>query len=159
MMPNHLRYYWPACAMALAGVWPVASPARAAGFTDRVRTSGGSEAGEITGTTPLEISLDKGTAGIVKIPINRVRSVLLDEEPPELTQARLNAKNGGYATALARLEQLDLSDLKRDLIREDVEFYLAYCAAQQALGGNGEISDAGRKLNEFVRRPPQNFHS
>ena len=36
-----------------------------------------------------------------------MRSVLFDEEPPELTQARLNAKNGGYATALERLEQID----------------------------------------------------
>ena len=142
----------------LASALMIAPAAAAAGFTDRIRTSGGSEAGEITGTTPLEISLDKGTAGIIKIPVNQLRSVLLDEEPPELTQARLNARNGGYATALERLGQLDTSSVKRDLVREDVEFYLAYCAAQQALGGNGEVTDAGRKLNEFVRRHPQNFH-
>ena len=49
----------------------------AAEFTDRIRTAGGSEAGEITGTTPLEISLDKGTAGKIKIPVNQVRSVTL----------------------------------------------------------------------------------
>jgi tetratricopeptide (TPR) repeat protein len=144
--------------VAVAGAMHCMSPACAAEFTDRIRTSGGAEAGEITGTTPLEISLDKGTAGTIKIPVNQLRSVLLDDEPPELTQARLNAKNGGYATALERLEQLDASKVQRDLVREDVEFYLAYCAAQQALGGNGEVTDAGRKLNEFVRRHPQNFH-
>ncbi len=130
----------------------------AAEFTDRIRMTGGSEAGEITSTTPLEITLDKGSTGSAKVPVNQVRSVLFDKEPPELTQARLNANNGGYATAIERLEQIDRASLKRDLVREDVDFYLAYCAAQQALGGKGEVTDAGRKLNEFVRRNPQSFH-
>lgn len=142
----------------LVAVIGLARPTVAAGFTDRIRTSGGTEAGEITNTSPVEISLDKGSAGTVKIPVNRVRSVLLDGEPAELTQARLNARNGGYGTALDRLGQVELSKLQRDLVREDVEFYLAYCAAQQALGGNGDIADAGRKLNEFVRQHPQNYH-
>lgn len=135
-----------------------ASAASAAGYTDRIRTAGGSEAGEIKSTTPLEITIDKGSAGTIKIPVNTVRSVVLDDEPPELTQARLNAKNGGYATALERLEKIDRPRLKRELVRKDVEFYLAYSAAQQALGGKGEITDAGRKLNEFVRRNPDSFH-
>jgi tetratricopeptide (TPR) repeat protein len=145
-------------ALAIACMVLFHSAASAADFADRVRTTGGAEVGEITGTTPLEISLDKGTAGTIKIPINQVRSVIFDGEPPELTQARLNAKNGGHANALERLDQLDPAKLKRDLVREDVEFYTAYCAAQQALGGKGEVTDAGRKLNEFVRRHPQNFH-
>jgi tetratricopeptide (TPR) repeat protein len=145
------------CAMFVVGA--VASPTLSAEFTDRVRTVGGSEAGEITATSKLEISLDKGSAGKIKIPLNQVRSVLLDGEPPELTQARLNANNGGYATALERLEQIDRASLKRSLVREDVDFYLAYCAAQQALVGKGEVTDAGRKLNEFVRKHPDNFHN
>jgi tetratricopeptide (TPR) repeat protein len=146
----------PALAIAVCAFF--AAAASAAEFTDRVRTNSGSEAGEITGSSPLEISLDKGTAGTIKIPINQVRSVLFDKEPPELTQARLNAKNGGHATALERLEQVDRASLKRDLVKEDVEFYIAYCGAQQALAGKGEVTDAGRKLNEFVRRHPDNFH-
>lgn len=144
--------------VALATVLFVAPIAAAAEFTDRIRTTGGSEAGQITVSSPLELSLDKGTTGIEKIPVNQIRSVLLDEEPTELTQARLNAKNGGFTTALERLQQIDLSKIDRELVREDVEFYLAYCAAQQALAGQGEVTDAGRKLNEFVRNHPQNFH-
>ncbi len=136
----------------------IASLAPAAGATDRIRTTGGSVAGEITGMTPLEITLDKGSAGTSKIPMNQVRSVLFDGEPSELTQARLNAKNGGYSTAIERLGAIDSSSVKRDAIREDVEFYLALCAAKDALGGKGDVTDAGRKLNEFVHRHPQNFH-
>jgi tetratricopeptide (TPR) repeat protein len=136
----------------------IATTTFAAGFTDRIRTTGGSEAGEITSTSPIEITLDKGTAGMIEIPVNRIRSIVLDEEPSELTQARLNARNGGYTTALDRLQRVDRARLTRDLVREDVEFYEAYCAAQLALGGNGDITDAGRKLNEFVRSHPDNFH-
>lgn len=134
------------------------APAFAAEFTDRIRTTGGAEAGEITATTPVEISLDKGTAGKVQIPVNRVRSVILDKEPSELTQARLNARNGGYTTALERLERIDRSKLTRELVRQEVDYYEAYCSAQLALSGNGDVADAGRKLNEFVRRNPKSFH-
>jgi tetratricopeptide (TPR) repeat protein len=130
----------------------------AAEFTDRIRTAGGAEAGEITATSPVEISLDKGTAGKVQIPVNRIRSVVLDREPSELTQARLNARNGGYATALERLERIDRSKVPREIIKEDIAFYDAFCSAQVALSGNGDVTEAGRKLNEFVRRNPKSFH-
>jgi len=133
-------------------------PSLAAEFTDRIRTTGGAEAGEITATTPVEISLDKGTAGKTQIPVNRIRSVVLDQEPSELTQARLNARNGGYSTALERLERIDRSKLRREIIKEDVAFYEAFCSAQLALSGNGDITDAGRRLNEFVRSNPRSFH-
>ena len=56
------------------------------------------------------------------------------------------------------MQRIDRSKISRDLIREDIEFYEAYCGAQLALGGNGDITDAGRKLNEFVREHPKSFH-
>ncbi len=146
---------WSLAAVAVLAILPTASLAK---YTDRLRTTSGSEAGEIISTTPLEIALDKGTAGTIKIPVNQIRSIIFDQEPPELTQARLNANNGGYVTALDRLKQIELTGVKRDLIREDIEFLLAYCAAKQALQGTGTVTDAGRTLNEFVRRHPQNFH-
>lgn len=136
----------------------LSSPMMAAEFTDRIRTAGGAEAGEITATSPVEISLDKGTAGKVQIPVNRIRSVVLDKEPSELTQARLNARNGGYSTALERLERVDRSKVQREIVKEDIAFYEAYCGAQLALSGNGDVTEAGRKLNEFVRRNPKSFH-
>src|SRR5262245_55418890 len=103
-----VRFACVACAVASL----FASSTFAAQFTDRIRTSGGAEAGEITSVSPLEISIDKGTAGKIKIPVNRVRSVIFDEEPPELTQARLNARNGGHATALERLGKIDRAKVK-----------------------------------------------
>ena len=48
--------------------------------------------------------------------------------------------------------------VKRDFIKQDIEFYKAWCAGKLALAGQGEIADAGRQLNNFVRSYPKNFH-
>jgi len=157
-MTNRTPKHWLTVLVVSLAALLTASTVPAAGGSDRVRTHGGSVAGEITSMTPLEITIDKGSAGNSKIPVNQIRSVLFDGEPPELTQARLNAKNGGYSTAIERLDAIDSSSVERDAIREDVEFYLALCAAKDALGGKGGVTEAGRTLNVFVRRHPQNFH-
>jgi tetratricopeptide (TPR) repeat protein len=135
---------------------PVAVVAQ--GVTDRVRLERGSKTGEITAMTPTELTLQQSGGRTERVAVNEIRSVVFDGEPAELTQARLHAKNGGYATALERIEQIDRQKIKREQIRDDVDFYLAFCAGKQALGGQGEITDAGRKLNDFVRSHPQNFH-
>jgi tetratricopeptide (TPR) repeat protein len=90
--------------------------------------------------------------------VNEIRSVIFDGEPPELSQARVNAANGAYKNALEILHKVDTSAVRREFVREDIEFYKAWCAAQLALAGDGEIVDAGRQLNSFVRSHPQNFH-
>jgi tetratricopeptide (TPR) repeat protein len=109
--------------------------------------------------TPLEITLDQGTGGTKKIAVHAIRGVLFGGEPAELSQARVNAKNGGYATALERLEEIDESHVERDFVRQELEYYRAYCAAKAALETKGgPIVETGRKLNQFVRDNPQSFH-
>jgi len=134
------------------------SPAAAQSRGDRVRFGRSSDAGEVVKVSPVEITLDKGAGGTREFAVNEIGSVLFGGEPTQLTQAWLNVRNGGYATALARLDEIDVAGIDRDLVREDVEFYKALCAAKLALGGTGEIADAGRQLNEFVHGHPQNFH-
>jgi tetratricopeptide (TPR) repeat protein len=141
----------------VASLWLLGETA-AQSHTDRIRFGRSADAGEVVKVTPVEITLDKGGAGTRTFAVNEIRSVLFDGEPTELTQARLNVRNGGYATALERLDEIDEARLDRDLVREDVEFYKALCEAKLALGGSGQIVEAGRKLNEFVRSHPQNFH-
>lgn len=135
-----------------------ASFASAATKTDRVRLTRGSESGEITETSPFEVTIDKGTGNAKKIAVNEIRSVILDGEPTELTQGRINAKNGGYSTALETLKKIDASKIDRELIREEIEFYVAFCAGKNALAGTGDLLESGRQLNEFVRAHPKSFH-
>jgi tetratricopeptide (TPR) repeat protein len=132
-------------------------PAVAAG-TDRVRTLRSSEAGELTDVTPTEITIDKGTSGTRKIPVNEIVSITLHDEPTELTQARVNVKNGGYVNASELLQKIDLSKVDRDIVKQDIDFYQALCAAKLALNGTGEVNAAGSRLNEFVRKNRQSFH-
>lgn len=136
----------------------VVAPAAAAGVVDRIRFGRNSEAGEIVDTSPTEVKLDKGSNGTRRIAVNEIRSVHFDGEPPELTRARLGIRNGGYVGALDKLREIDQSEVDRDLVRQDIAFYQALCAAKLALSGQGQITDAGRQLNEFVRSHPNSFH-
>ena len=78
------------------------APARAAqGVADRVRLMRGSEAGEVTDMTPYEVTLNKGLPGSREIAVNEIKAILFDDEPSELSQARVNAANGAYENALA----------------------------------------------------------
>jgi tetratricopeptide (TPR) repeat protein len=135
-----------------------ASQSAAQGVADRVRLVRGSETGEVNDMTQYEVTINKGRPGSRTVSVNEIKTVLFADEPSELTQARVNAANGAYANALAALEKIDLGSVQRDFIKQDVEFYKAFCAGKLALGGEREIGDAGRQLNAFVRSYPQNFH-
>ncbi len=135
-----------------------ASSALAQRLSDRVRLMRGSETGEITHMSPLGVTVNKGAPGDQTVPVNEIKSVVFDGEPAELSQARVNAANGAYRNALDILGKVNDRSVDRDFIKQDIEFYKAWCAAQLALAGDGEIGDAGRQLNSFVRSHPQNFH-
>ena len=130
----------------------------AQGVTDRVRLVRGSQSGEVTDMTPTDVTLNKGRPGGREVPVNEIRTIVFDDEPSELSQARVNAANGNYSTASAALDKIELGGVRRDFVKQDIEFYKAYCAAKLALSGEGEIGNAGRQLNSFVRSYPKNYH-
>ncbi len=137
----------------------IAATVSAAEFTDRIRTAAAPRRARSPGRRRWRSRSTRAPPARSRFRSIRSAASLLDDEPPELTQARLNAKNGGYATALERLEQIDRPKLKRDLVRRRRRVLpRVLCRSKQALGGKGEVTDAGRKLNEFVRRHPDNFH-
>jgi tetratricopeptide (TPR) repeat protein len=138
--------------------WGGAEQTFAQAASDRVRLERSSEAGEITEMTPLGVTIKAGSAGSRTIALNEIKTVQFGGEPPELSQARVNAANGAYKNALEILAKLDAGSVRRDYIKQDIEFYKAWCAAKLALGGDGEIATAGGQLNTFVRSYPQNFH-
>jgi tetratricopeptide (TPR) repeat protein len=133
-------------------------PAAAQGVADRVRLTRGTEMGEVIDMTPFQVKLQKGPPGERDLEVNEIRAIQFSGEPSELAQARLNASNGAYENALELLAKIDLSKVERDFIKQDIEFYKGWCAAKLALAGQGEIGDAGRQLNSFVRTYPNNFH-
>jgi tetratricopeptide (TPR) repeat protein len=139
------------------GLW-TALPSPAGAAVDRIRLTRGSESGEVVSMTPLELTLSKGATAPRLVPVNEITSLIFADEPSELTQARINAQNGGYINALETLDKIKPAEIERDFIKQDIEFYKAISAAKLALGGSGSIGDAGRRLNEFVRTYPKSFH-
>ncbi|MEX2171684.1 MAG: hypothetical protein WD851_20360 [Pirellulales bacterium] len=124
---------------------------------DRIRLWSGNETGEITKTTPLEVTIERGSASKT-IPVSEIRSIVLGGEPSELTQARVNADNGGFQPAMAALEKIDLAQVTNELIRQDIEFYKAYIAAKQALLGERPVAEAGREMYAFVNSAKESYH-
>jgi tetratricopeptide (TPR) repeat protein len=141
--------------MAIVGCLAASSQAAAA---DKIRLTRGSETGEVSDTTPTEVTLNKGQSNSRTVPVNSIKLIAFEGEPSELAQARLNALNGSYAKAGQLLDKVDASQLKRDFIKQDYEFYQAYVAAKLAESGEGEIDAAGKKLNAFVKSYPNSFH-
>jgi tetratricopeptide (TPR) repeat protein len=142
----------------MLGCVHASQPAAAQRITDRVRLLRGADTGEVSDMSPLEVTLNKGTSGSRTVAVNEIKSITFDGEPAELAQARVNAANGNYEKALELLAEIDRRSLRRDVVKQDVEFYKAFCAGKLALAGTGEITNAGRQLNSFVRSYPKNYH-
>jgi tetratricopeptide (TPR) repeat protein len=125
---------------------------------DRLRTTTGTLTGKITKTSPQAITVDTA-AGEKEAAINTVTAVLFDDEPSELSQARVNAANGGYQTALAKLAGIKLAEVKNPLVRQEIEYLRAWSQAKLALGGEGDLLAAGQQLNSFVAKNRQSHHT
>jgi|tagenome__1003787_1003787.scaffolds.fasta_scaffold20671999_1 tetratricopeptide (TPR) repeat protein len=125
---------------------------------DRIRLVRGSDNGEISDMSPTEIAIAKGGPGSRTIAVNQIKSIQFEGEPAELSQARVSVGNGAFAKAAQLLQKVTASGIQRDFIKQDIEYYKAYVAARLALAGDGQITDAGRLLNAFVRNYPKNFH-
>ena len=157
-MTAHPRTRILTCILVIALGQVAVSPVAAQRLSDRVRLVRGSESGEVTDMSQTEITLNKGLPGNRPVAVHVIRSVVFDGEPSELSQARISAANGNYRKALDALEKVDVAAIRRDFIKQDIEFYKAFCAGKLAVSGNEEIVEAGRQLNSFVRAYPKNFH-
>jgi len=82
-----------------ACIFLVSAPAHAQ--NDRIRLWSGTETGEITKTTPLEVTIKRGSAEKT-VPVSEIRSVAFGGEPSELTQARNDCADSALKTILAR---------------------------------------------------------
>lgn len=136
----------------------LAATTRPTAAADRVRLIGGSQSsGELAEMSPTKVALQVG-ATKKEFPVNEIDSILFDDEPNELFQARIAVRGGRYDDALAMLSKIDAAGLKRPEIAKDVQFYQALAAARSALAGSGSIAEAGKRMFAFERANPTSFH-
>ena len=146
------------CTFLLGVLWRhcLVSPAMGQRLSDRVRLAR-VESGEVSDMTQTEITLNKGLPGNRPIAVNQIRSVVFDGEPSELSQARINAANGNYQKALDALEKIDVAAIRRDFIKQDIEFYKAFCAGKLALSGERRDCRRGPAAQQLCPRLSQEF--
>lgn len=108
--------------------------------------------------SPTEVVVETPTAALERVPVNEVEWISFEGEPLELKTVRSEVAKGLYEPALKALEKLAPERLNRPEVRQEVEFYRAYCTARLALAGSGEIVPAGKLMAAFARDYPESHH-
>ncbi len=126
---------------------------------DMVRTTSEVVYGKVVKMSPQQVVVEKGTGGLQQeIPVNEIITIYYDDDPALLKAARGHLAEGRYEDALASLEKVDPARITLPEIRQDVEYYTAYCKAQLALGGSGDVAEAGKQMYAFVQNNTGSYH-
>ena len=136
----------------------VSSSGQAISAADQVTMITGARLdGQITGASPTEVSIDvRGSAR--RVPVSEIRQVMFDGEPPELTAGRARVIVRRPENGLAELKKLNPSNIQREIIRRDLQFYLAYATGRVALSSGGDKEQAIATMLAFVQAVPTSFH-
>lgn len=114
--------------------------------------------GTITATTREKITLDQG--GTPRdFNVNEVVKVTFGDDPSELAKARDSVIAGQIESAANTLKTLNMGAISRDLVKQDAEYYKAYCDARLALAGTGNLATAEAALFEFVKTKRDSYHT
>ena len=126
--------------------------------TDQVySTSGSSINGKIVATTPLQVTVDvQGTNRSVNV--NEIRRVMFADDPPALHAGRAKILAGKFDSGFDELKKVDPDSIEREIVKRDLQFYLAYCQGKLALSSGGDQAQASQSLLAFVRAAPSSFH-
>jgi tetratricopeptide (TPR) repeat protein len=140
--------------ICVAALWLVASAAWAA---DVVKVTQTSMSGQVTEMNAFEVTLEQGNS-TRKIQVNDIEAIYYDEEPTAMKTARTAIDAGRYEDALTALEKINVNEIQRAEIKQDVEFYKALASARIALASNSKIVEAGKMMVAFVRAYSNNYH-
>lgn len=115
--------------------------------------------GSIVEITRTQITMET-PQGKKLFPVNEIQKVSFKEDPRELRTARDGIARGQLENAQSDLEKISVDGIARQEIRQDLQFYKAYCAGRLALVGGGDKGAAVRAMRAFVEAPEnsESFH-
>lgn len=133
--------------------------ARGAAAQDRViPLKGTTTSGTVTGMSPEKVTVD--VAGTPReLAVNEINKVVYSDEPIELTRIRDQVIAGQIEQANEELKKLNADSIQRDVVKQDVEFYKAYCQGKLALQGNGNPVTADAAMMAFFRTNRGSYHA
>jgi tetratricopeptide (TPR) repeat protein len=126
---------------------------------DSVKTVKGVFSGHLAEMSPVKVDLQQGISGNTtkEVPVNQIITIFFENEPADLKAAKMHVVESRFSDALAELDRIKEGS-PREQIKQDVEFYKALCSARLALGGSGQIADAGHMMIAFVDNNPKSYH-
>lgn len=124
---------------------------------DRIRVlKGAAVTGDITKIAKTDVTI----SGRV-VPVNEIDEIIFEGEPKELATARSAYNRSQFEHALEVLSKIDTATIKREEVRDEVEFYRTMSAVRMALAGSGAkdaAANAGRQLFAFEKSHPDSHH-
>ena len=118
-------------------------------FDTVMGSRGTSSYGTITKVTREQVTIDTNQ-GQKLFPVNEIQKVSFSGEPRELRSARDGILKGQLAMARADLVKINVDAIDREEIKQDIEFYKAFCDGREALVGGGDKIAAGRAMSVFL---------
>lgn len=141
------------CVLAL-----LASSRIALAQTDQVYSKSGSSInGKIVETTPIQVTIEvQGTKRDVKV--NDIRRVMFADDPPDLHAGRAKILAGKLDSGFNDLKKVNPRSVTREIVRRDLQFYLAFCEGKLALSTGGNKAKASESMLAFVSAVPNSYH-
>jgi len=126
---------------------------------DTVKTTDGSVAGTVTKMSPLQVTVEQGPVS-KEVPVNEIEAIYYDDEPTLVKTARTGIAAGRFEDALDTLGRVNLDDVTRPAIKQDIDFYKAYAQARIALASNDTeaVIRAGQQMAAFVGANTGSYH-
>ncbi len=79
-----------------------------------------------------------------------MKRVTFSDAPALLTSAHASIASGQLEDAQEKLGKIDLGDVQRDIVVDEVKYYIAYCTAKLALAGSGDKAAAVNAMRPFA---------
>ena len=130
---------------------------------DRVISTDGPEgtvSGKVIAVTPGGVDVEDKAGTSKNVPVEKIREIQFAGEPASLKTARSMLARRRPADALKELAKIEPSELEgaEPLIVAEVEFVKAAAAGRAAIDSGGSPVDAGKQVNEFLKKHSESFH-
>ena len=156
------------CCAAFYALW-LAAPRQTFGADGQVRyVQRDKETGEYEeGTRSVSVSAmtadgvaveyeSKGEKKSAVLPAEQILWLQYEDEPLNLSAARVEIQVGNYEDALEKLGAIE-EEIKEPAIQQELEWNRAYAAIQSALADSGKLESAAAVMKTFVEAYPDHY--
>ena len=111
------------------------------------------EGGQKRGTI-VEMSKDKvgvDVSGVTTyVEVGEIKRLSFADAPALLLSAQTSIASGQLEDAVEKLEKIDKGDIQRNIVAQEVDYYIAYCQAKLALAGAADKNAAVAAMRTFA---------